>query len=95
MAQFRRKTFKIQAVQWTGSNLDEVKEFVGDKGPVVFHEATGRTEAVIAIGNPWIGNFWVLHEGDYVVQRADGSLFSEDKYDFDMKYEPEEVPSED
>lgn len=30
MAQFRKKSFVVEAIQWTGMNLTKIIEFVGD-----------------------------------------------------------------
>ncbi len=30
MAKYRKKPIVIEAIQWTGSNLNEIKEFVGE-----------------------------------------------------------------
>lgn len=89
--QYRKKPVVIEAVQWTGENLDEIKEFVSDKEAVEFHAPERWFSASLTIGDPNISNRWMaLYNGDYIVRRSDGSLFAEEQYNFEMKYEPEE-----
>lgn len=55
MAKFRKKPVIIEAIQWTGNNLEEIKDFIGyyeyDKKNLIIHTLEGK---MIAQVNDWI-----------------------------------------
>lgn len=55
MAKFRKKPVTIEAIQWKGNNLEEIKEFMGyyeyAKGNLITHTLEGK---MIAQTNDWI-----------------------------------------
>lgn len=50
----------IEAIQWTGENLDEVKAFIGENGAP---DASGQT---ILLMNSYGGS--VVQEGDWIIR---------------------------
>jgi hypothetical protein len=55
MAKFRKKPVMIEAIQWTGNNLEEIKDFMGyyeyAKKNLIIHTLEGK---MIAQVNDWI-----------------------------------------
>ena len=55
MAKFRKKPVIIEAIQWTGNNLEEIKDFMGyyeyAKGNLIIHTLEGKMTAQV---NDWI-----------------------------------------
>ena len=55
MAKFRKKPVMIEAIQWTGNNLKEIKDFMGyyeyAKKNLIIHTLEGN---MIAQVNDWI-----------------------------------------
>ncbi|WP_051271639.1 hypothetical protein [Shimazuella kribbensis] len=66
MGQFRKKVFDIEAVQYTGSNLDEIKEFVGQEN---FKSEGGRYYIVTLEGDK------ILEDQDYVIKGVGGEFY--------------------
>lgn len=91
---YRKKPVIVEAVQWTGKNFDEVARFVGDdfghkkayedaqeiaesygKYPLTLYENGQRTY------------FEQVHISDYIVKKADGSLYTSAPEHFEEEYE--------
>ena len=55
MVKFRKKPVIIEAIQWTGNNLEEIKDFMGyyelAKKNLIIHTLEGK---MIAQVNDWI-----------------------------------------
>lgn len=55
MAKFRKKPVIIEAIQWTGNNLEEIKDFMGyyeyAKKNLIIHTLEGKMVAQV---NDWI-----------------------------------------
>ncbi len=58
--QYRRKPVNVEAIQWTGLNLDDVMWFIGDEFGVSYKPAGGKLiistleETDCALRNDWI-----------------------------------------
>lgn len=66
---YRKKPVVIQAVQWTGSNVEEIREFVGRDARFEFNED---------ITNLYIWTLEGVHEatvGDYIIRGINGEFY--------------------
>ena len=81
---YRRKPEHVEAIQWTGKNYDEIKEFsennIGSYNGCLFLRVDG-------IGGRLESN--VVNETDYIVKGQNGNYRSMDKRAFEALYEPE------
>lgn len=75
MARFRRRELEVEAVQWTGDNLDEIKAMLSPDAMVeVLHHGQ---EASVFDGDQHV-SLWV---GDWLVPEA-GTLRNEPDHSF-------------
>lgn len=69
MAKFRKKPVIIEAIQWTGNNLEEIKDFMGyyesAKKNLIIHTLEGKMIAQV--------NDWIIHgvQGEYYPCKPD------------------------
>jgi hypothetical protein len=82
MAEYIRKTYKIEAVKFTRNNIEEIKEFTNNKASnfilnnnymICDLESKGKTIKVL--------------ENKYIVKHKDGHFYICDKDDFESIYE--------
>lgn len=73
---FRKKPVVIEAVQWSGSNIEELKEFMGviviNFGRVIVHTEEGYMRA---------------EEGDWIIRGVKGEFYPCKPGIFDLTYE--------
>lgn len=68
MARFRKKPVEIEAIQWTGGNVDEIREFAGeDVG--YHHSTTGQLAIETSEGSIW------ATPGDWVIRGVKGEHY--------------------
>lgn len=81
MKQYKTKPFIIEAVQWTGDNIEEIKQFcnnsitftnLGEYYLISIHTLEGIMQA---------------SRGDYIIKGALGEYYPCDERVFNMKYE--------
>lgn len=82
---YQRRPEYVDAVQWTGKNYDEIKDFAEDNisrynGCLFLH--------VSGIGGRIESN--VVNETDYIIRNASGKYRSMDKMAFETLYMPSE-----
>lgn len=87
MAIYRYKA-TIEAIQWTGTNYDEVCEFVGQKLEKDSHELINGEPALLIL-NTYKGHKMVS-VSDYISKAYDGTFNINDAKIFEILYE--EVP---
>jgi hypothetical protein len=75
---YRKKPIEIEAVQWTGSNADEIEEFIGQ----VWKAAPDR----IRINTP--EGTMVATPGDWIIRGVAGELYPCKPDIFEQTYEP-------
>ena len=77
---------EIEAIQWTGDNTQEVREFAGD----AFMRLMGRDSSrEIQIAVRGTANQYVPGRlGDYVVRGTEGEIYLCPQSVFEAKYEP-------
>lgn len=88
---FRKKPVEVEALQWTGDNLDEMQEFVGMKNP--FEQGfksnwKDRLEHLPAY--VWVepSRAWVpVHLNEWVVKGVNGEFYPCDPVIFRATYE--------
>ena len=76
---YRNKPVIVEAVKWTGSNLEEVKKFVGDS----FYEILDGKHICVKTGEGLIG----VTIGDYIVKSSKGGFYPCDPDEFEAFYE--------
>lgn len=64
---YAKKPVVIEAVQWTGLNLNEVKEFVGDSLKYDIYDAAWQ----VGKGRPHVDMVIKTLEGDHIVSEKD------------------------
>ena len=79
---YRKKPAIIEAVQWLGDNLDELRSFV----PEEFRHNKIHEPMGIVTRN---GVMRVI-EGDYIIKGVKGEFYTCDPEVFEMTYEPVE-----
>lgn len=77
---FRKRLNEIEAVQWTGDNIDEVREFV--EGIQVRHDIEKEQIRIM------LGGLYVALPGDWVVRSAYGNYIIYQDAMLKANYEP-------
>lgn len=92
MPKYQTKPFQIEAVQWTGWNVDEIKKFVGhnldtgEDGFLLPDEIWGEWDDPHVWD--WIQKTWVaVNTGDYIIKGMKGEFYPCDQEVFNAKYE--------
>lgn len=92
---YRTKPFEVEAIQWTGSNIEEIKEFVGDSLEYTVkkykHEHGKESyelinEIVVKINT--LEGVMTASVGDYIVKGMLGEFYPCNPKVFETKYEP-------
>lgn len=68
---YTRKPFEVEAIQWTGENLEEVKEFCGaqlyENGQTTWWKVDYSKDALFLVSPNWEK----VSKTDYIVKRGD------------------------
>lgn len=81
---YRRKPDKVEAVQWTGKNTEEVRFWLGRDLKSDNYKWNGEVESLtIDTGDGWVDAI----PGDYILLRFDGHFTVMRNYEFERKYE--------
>lgn len=80
----RKKPVEVQAVQWNGGNVDEIRAFVGDK--LELYYPTLDPLLVFPIIHTPKGDMNVL-EDDFIIKDIEGEFYSCKKEIFNKTYE--------
>lgn len=88
---YRTKPVEIEAVRWTGLNLEEVKAFTGDSLIYAILDAAwkagkGRPRVLMKIRT--LEGDMKVSEGDYIIKGLKGEFYPCKPDVFEMKYEP-------
>lgn len=78
MAQYKKKPVAIEAIQWTGDNLEEIKSFVGDALEYDIIDAAwrvgkGRPHVFITIKT--LEGDHICKEGDFIIKGVKGEFY--------------------
>lgn len=94
-ARYRHRSPEVEAVQWTGSNADQLRAFCGpDFDEIELDDRTEDPDQTAAVREADHGTWRGLAPGDWVV-RLDGGLYEFSAADFAKQYEPAGTPEPD
>ena len=68
---YRKKPVEIEAVQWTGLNLEEIKVFVGES--LIY--SIFNTEPYVLIKIKTLEGDMIASEGDYIIKGISGEFY--------------------
>jgi hypothetical protein len=89
---FRKKPVVIEAVQWNGANIEELKAW---GAPVAFTSAQGKYTAELVVGTLEDGSTSQVQHiaslNDYIIRGVAGEFYPCKPAIFANTYEPEEV----
>ena len=86
---FRKKPVVIEAVQWTGRNLDELKTFTNSQFDTVDPEDAVDDPQITAEVWDFLHATWVgVKTGDWVIKGVKGEFYPCDPDVFESTYEP-------
>lgn len=68
---YRKKPVEIEAVQWTGLNLEEIKAFVGES--LIY--SIFNTEPYVLIKIKTLEGDMIASEGDYIIKGISGEFY--------------------
>lgn len=66
MAKYRKKPVVVEAIEWTGSNLEEVEGFLG---------VTDRVKVLDSIFIRTLEGLMETHVGDYIIKGVHGEFY--------------------
>lgn len=75
---YRKKPIVIEAVQWNGLNLEEIKEFVGDSLIYNINDAAwkvGKDAPTVHIKIKTLEGTMVAKAGDYIIRGVNGEIY--------------------
>lgn len=75
---YRRKPMTVEVIKWTGENLSEVKNFVGDS--LLIYEDNIYIKSFTL-------SFFIVFIGQYIIKHTDGSFDSTNQDIFEQCYE--------
>ena len=83
MARYKTKPCEIEAIQWTGLNLEEIKAFVGEA--LICKVVKGRPHVSMKIKT--LEGDMQASEGDYIIKGLRGEFHPCKPAVFEKKYE--------
>ena len=90
MKKYRKIPVEIEALQWTGINLTELKEFVGDSLKYEYYDAAykaGVAPPVVDITIHTLEGDMKANRGDYIIKGVKGEFYPCRKDIFEQTYE--------
>ena len=75
---YRKKPVVIEAVQWNGRNLEEIKEFVGDSLIYEISDAAwkvGKGVPSVYMGIKTLEGTHICSKGDYIIKGVQGEFY--------------------
>ena len=86
------KSEPVQAIQWTGDNLEEIRSFIGYEhlNPRVCDISRlldGTLELIIDTSTARYDSWLLCEQYGYIVKLADGSISSRTCHDFEQNFE--------
>ena len=75
---YRKKPVVIEAVQWNGLNLEEIKEFVGDSLIYNISDAAwkvGKDAPTVHIKIKTLEGTMIAKAGDYIIRGVNGEIY--------------------
>lgn len=68
---YQKKPVRIEAIQYTGDNFDEIKEFVGDS----YYENVDERHLTLNIGIKTLEGDMTISLFDYVIKGVNGEFY--------------------
>lgn len=92
MPKFRKKPVEINAIQWTGDNIDAVMGFMHPQAPVNVNDLSHMrfTNADDLVGIETLEGLMVASKGDWIIRGIQGELYPCKPDIFAETYEPVE-----
>lgn len=90
MAKYKAKPCEIEAVQWDGLNLEEIKQFVGESLIYDINDAAwkvGKGAPHVDMKIRTLEGDMIATKGDYIVKGLRGELYPCKPDVFEKKYE--------
>ena len=87
---YRKKPVVIEAVQWNGLNLEEIKEFVGDSLIYEISDAAwkvGKGAPAVSMGIKTLEGTHICSKGDYIIKGVQGEFYPCKPDIFEQTYE--------
>ena len=87
---YRKKPVVIEAVQWDGRNLEEIKEFVGDSLIYEIFDAAwrvGKGAPRVYMEIKTLEGTHICSEGDYIIKGVQGEFYPCKPDIFEQTYE--------
>ena len=75
---YRKKPVVVEAVQWNGLNLEEIKEFVGDSLIYNISDAAwkvGKDAPTVHIKIKTLEGTMIAKAGDYIIRGVNGEIY--------------------
>lgn len=82
---YKKKPVVIEAVRWTGDNMDEVRHFCGRHA--LFVETVGMSVQPIQLTIRTLEGDMLASIGDYIICGVDGEFYPCKDYIFDQTYD--------
>ena len=87
---YRKKPVVVEAVQWNGLNLEEIKEFVGDSLIYNISDAAwkvGKDAPTVHIKIKTLEGTMIAKAGDYIIRGVNGEIYPCKSDIFEKTYE--------
>ena len=87
---YRKKPIVIEAVQWNGLNLEEIKKFVGDSLIYNISDAAwevGKGAPAVHIEIKTLEGTMIAKAGDYIIRGVNGEIYPCAAKIFEKTYE--------
>lgn len=87
---YKKKPIVVEAVQWNGLNLEEIKDFVGDSLIYNINDAAwkvGKDAPTVHIKIKTLEGTMVAKAGDYIIRGVNGEIYPCKADIFEKTYE--------
>lgn len=90
MTRYRKRPVEIDAIQWTGDNIDAVMGFMSPQQPVHVNSLSHMqfTNADDLVGIETLEGLMVANKGDWIVRGIQNELYPVKPDIFEATYEP-------
>ena len=78
ICKYVKKPVEVEAVEWTGQNLEEIKQFVGDKLEYWYNDTAwevGKGPVTISIKIKSLGGDHCVSYGDLIIEGVNGEFY--------------------
>ena len=75
---YRKKPVIIEAIQWTGNNISEIKSFCNEHVRIELHDAAWKAGAFPVVASLYIDTLEGVHQasvGDYIIKGIKGEFY--------------------